>query len=777
MAKVKSLESTGSESDADLVDVFVSHAWKDKEAYIEPLVVSLQEHGLTCWYDLAEIRPGDSLVEQLNHGLTHSKVLLLCLSDAYLQGKWAVEELKAAVGLGVSKATPARVVPIMICDPLAVAEKYPIPFAHTLYIAWDADVGEMAKKIRAMVAAIDEADHAYWLMEGQRALEDGNTVRAVIYATRAQEAMAQDGRGLILQLAAWLQRGESDLICERIRALWPGELLSMDFRQVDMSALASMVRDLLAAGIAGQLDRERVPVQCLLQQLPDVPECWKLLSALCESGWNSEELVGLTTAWGKSDTLDWALDRTRHERDKRCREKLVESLIVLLAHNVEEAVRIREALQRLARDRNERVRRQAIMALWCTGDRDVSLVQQALCDRSSEVRMTGVGMALGEFYSVNVEGWSEVGISEGPAHPCTKESAFWAQVLADPDPMLVEGMMDAITSGELDLPKGFDPTSVERELVDRDELRANEILSNDLDQSGHAELVSLACSSRDPFMRARIYKGLEEDAFALDDASLRNLFERECDSSADGDLMSLVLEKGSDDLSDVLVRVVDETIGHRNDKAEFALARLLRGHNRGATEEALDLVESAGAQAALSPLAGNLARAGYSELAERSIRLGLNDKHVDPRVLLAVGLVEAIPVADLEPFVEGDDWILMSAGLRALAVRDPSGGAQRRITEVVDRLMGKATQDSYKGHWGLLEAIDGLLEVQGRGTGLGALQRFLSIVDAMKSTTLVRHEVFTQIEFLERAPAERVDWSLPYRWRFERGPFFGIKID
>ena len=60
-------------------DVFLSHSSQDK-AVIRPLAERLRADGLRIWLDDWEIRPGDSIPSKIEHGLEHSRVLVLCMS-------------------------------------------------------------------------------------------------------------------------------------------------------------------------------------------------------------------------------------------------------------------------------------------------------------------------------------------------------------------------------------------------------------------------------------------------------------------------------------------------------------------------------------------------------------------------------------------------------------------------------------------------------------------------------------------------------------------------
>jgi hypothetical protein len=62
-------------------DVFLSHAHADKKR-VRPIAERLRDAGLRVWYDGWEIKPGDSILLKVEHGLARSRVLVLMLTPA-----------------------------------------------------------------------------------------------------------------------------------------------------------------------------------------------------------------------------------------------------------------------------------------------------------------------------------------------------------------------------------------------------------------------------------------------------------------------------------------------------------------------------------------------------------------------------------------------------------------------------------------------------------------------------------------------------------------------
>lgn len=55
--------------DLEEYDVFVSHAWEDKESFVDEFVMCLKELDLKVWYDKDQISWGDSMRKRIDEGL------------------------------------------------------------------------------------------------------------------------------------------------------------------------------------------------------------------------------------------------------------------------------------------------------------------------------------------------------------------------------------------------------------------------------------------------------------------------------------------------------------------------------------------------------------------------------------------------------------------------------------------------------------------------------------------------------------------------------------
>lgn len=76
-------------------DVFVSHAWEDKEDFVEEFVQELRNLEIRVWYDKSRIKWGDPMRAKIDEGLKKSKFGVAVLSPSYIaEGKyWTKAEL------------------------------------------------------------------------------------------------------------------------------------------------------------------------------------------------------------------------------------------------------------------------------------------------------------------------------------------------------------------------------------------------------------------------------------------------------------------------------------------------------------------------------------------------------------------------------------------------------------------------------------------------------------------------------------------------------------
>lgn len=91
-------------------DFFVSHAWKDKEDFVDGLINSAKSAGLNVWYDKAEMVWGDSIRQKIDDGLRRSYFGVVVLSPNFFERPWTQYELDGIVQRDLTGA--GRLLPI-----------------------------------------------------------------------------------------------------------------------------------------------------------------------------------------------------------------------------------------------------------------------------------------------------------------------------------------------------------------------------------------------------------------------------------------------------------------------------------------------------------------------------------------------------------------------------------------------------------------------------------------------------------------------------------------
>jgi hypothetical protein len=80
-----------------LFDVFVSHASEDKDSFVRPLAVRLEEEHIYTWYDEFSLKLGDNLRRSIDFGLSRSRYGIVVLSHAFFAKEWPQRELDGLV--------------------------------------------------------------------------------------------------------------------------------------------------------------------------------------------------------------------------------------------------------------------------------------------------------------------------------------------------------------------------------------------------------------------------------------------------------------------------------------------------------------------------------------------------------------------------------------------------------------------------------------------------------------------------------------------------------
>lgn len=75
-------------------DVFISHATKDKEDYVDELYMAIRKLGINIFYDTDSISWGDKLKQTILNGTAESEFAIIVISQNFFSREWTELELK-----------------------------------------------------------------------------------------------------------------------------------------------------------------------------------------------------------------------------------------------------------------------------------------------------------------------------------------------------------------------------------------------------------------------------------------------------------------------------------------------------------------------------------------------------------------------------------------------------------------------------------------------------------------------------------------------------------
>ena len=154
------------QTDGTKLDVFISHAYEDKETFVRPLAVALRQLGVNVWYDEFSLRPGDSLARSIDKGIAGSRYGLVVVSRHFIAKPWPEYELRGLVAREIGE--DRVIIPIWY----GVTRQQVLDFSPSLAdkIALMADEGaqEIAIKALRKVRPDIYAEHPRNFLEGVR---------------------------------------------------------------------------------------------------------------------------------------------------------------------------------------------------------------------------------------------------------------------------------------------------------------------------------------------------------------------------------------------------------------------------------------------------------------------------------------------------------------------------------------------------------------------------------------------------------------------------------
>jgi hypothetical protein len=133
-----------------IYDIFISHAFEDKNSFANELAAELTKTGLKVWYSGYELKLGDSIATSINQALKSSAFGIVVISPVYLRKRWAMNELNTLLA---QEAERNRILPIL--HEITIDEiKAHFPLLADRYtISSEAGMAAIIKKILQTIAA------------------------------------------------------------------------------------------------------------------------------------------------------------------------------------------------------------------------------------------------------------------------------------------------------------------------------------------------------------------------------------------------------------------------------------------------------------------------------------------------------------------------------------------------------------------------------------------------------------------------------------------------
>ena len=145
-------------------DVFLSHAWEDKEEVARPLATELERLGLRVWFDEAVLVPGVSLSSAVDQGLSVARFGVVVLSPSFFEKKWPKYELS---GLKARQLNGEQVIlPVWHTVELSDVLSFSPPLADML--AYDTSKQSIESIAEGILQIVNPESHSRWLIQTAR---------------------------------------------------------------------------------------------------------------------------------------------------------------------------------------------------------------------------------------------------------------------------------------------------------------------------------------------------------------------------------------------------------------------------------------------------------------------------------------------------------------------------------------------------------------------------------------------------------------------------------
>jgi len=130
-------------------DVFICHAREDKDL-VRPLASALAAKELKVWYDEFVLKPGDSLREKIDSGLSGCRYAMVVVSPSFFGKRWAQWELNGIVQRHLAAPSPL-LIPLWHNVTSEMVARHSPSLADILAIRSSIGVERIADEVAALI--------------------------------------------------------------------------------------------------------------------------------------------------------------------------------------------------------------------------------------------------------------------------------------------------------------------------------------------------------------------------------------------------------------------------------------------------------------------------------------------------------------------------------------------------------------------------------------------------------------------------------------------------
>jgi hypothetical protein len=153
-------------------DIFLCHSSEDKEEVVKPIFEACNQAEISCWYDEAEIKWGDSITQKVNEGLRISQYVIVVFSTAFIEKNWPKRELNSVLNLEASTGE-VKVLPLLVGteqEKSAILAGFPL-LNDKRYLPWDGDLRKIVEALLSRLGRLSTTDNSGRILSDPQRVE------------------------------------------------------------------------------------------------------------------------------------------------------------------------------------------------------------------------------------------------------------------------------------------------------------------------------------------------------------------------------------------------------------------------------------------------------------------------------------------------------------------------------------------------------------------------------------------------------------------------------